>query len=261
MTRDEIPDLVPGMKDHCTRFWDENNTLSGDLYSLPLTDRALVRYPASTGGPNWGGGSYNPQTGYYFINTQNAVRYSPPSPTGDGHMTGRTQRQPNPRREVGPEAPTSRRGGGGDEGGGGGQAAGFNFRTPEGVTLSCGATPWGELVAVDVPNKRIAWRVPLGRTESLGALGDQTGTRNLGGNITTASGLVFIGASNDRRFRAFDAKTGQKLWETELEASAHSTPISFMGQDGKQYIVVAAAGGTSAGSATMSDTLVAFRLP
>ena len=87
------------------------------------------------------------------------------------------------------------------------------------------------------------------------------GTRNLGGNITTASGLVFIGASNDRRFRAFDAKTGQKLWETELEASAHSTPISYMGQEGKQYIAVTAAGGTSAGGLTMSDTLVAFRLP
>lgn len=260
MTRDEIPDLVPGMKDHCTRFWDDNQIVSGDLYSLPLTDRALIRYPTSTGGPNWGGGSYNPQTGFYFINTQNVPRYSPPSAKGDNHMTGRSLRGPGSRREVGPDVPNTRRRGG-DDGEGGGQATGFNFRAPSGVTLSCGATPWGELVAVDIPNKRIAWKIPLGRFEALGATGDKAGTRNLGGNITTASGLVFIGASNDRRFRAFDAKTGRKLWETELEASAHSTPISYMGQDGKQYIVVAAGGGTSAGGPTMSDTLVAFRLP
>ena len=82
----------------------------------------------------------------------------------------------------------------------------------EGVYLSCGATPWGELVAVDVKQKKIAWRVPLGVTEVLGAAGEAVGTSNLGGNITTKSGLVFIGATNDRQFRAFESKTGKLLW-------------------------------------------------
>jgi quinoprotein glucose dehydrogenase len=79
--------------------------------------------------------------------------------------------------------------------------------------------------------------------------------------MATETGLVFIGATNDRRFRAFDAKTGRKLWETALEAGGAATPISYMGKDGKQYVVIAAGGGTSIGGARMSDAIMAFKLP
>jgi quinoprotein glucose dehydrogenase len=127
--------------------------------------------------------------------------------------------------------------------------------------LSCSPPPWGELVAVQVSTGEIAWKVPLGITESLGDKGLKTGAPNLGGNISTASGLVFIGATNDRRFRAFDGKTGKELWTTELDASGHATPMTFMGRDGKQYIVIAAGGGTAVGSKRVSDALIAFSLP
>jgi len=137
----------------------------------------------------------------------------------------------------------------------------FSFTTPDGVELSCGALPWGELVAVDVDAKKIAWRVPLGITEGIGPAGETAGTSNLGGSMATASGLVFIGATNDRRFRAFDARTGTKLWETTLDASGAATPITYMGKDGKQYVVIAAGGGTSVGRKVMSDEVVAYRLP
>ena len=90
----------------------------------------------------------------------------------------------------------------------------------------------------------------------------KSGTQNLGGSIATASGLVFIGATNDHRLRAFDAKSGAELWVTELPASGHSTPLTYMGQDGKQYVVTAASGGTAIGGGRpISDSLVAFRLP
>jgi len=121
--------------------------------------------------------------------------------------------------------------------------------------------PWGELVAVNVDEKKIVWRVPLGKTEELGPAGEHTGSDNIGGSMATESGLVFIGATSDRRFRAFDAKTGNLLWETQLEAGGNATPITFMGKDGKQYVVIAAGGGTPAGRKVMSDTVVAFRLP
>ena len=137
----------------------------------------------------------------------------------------------------------------------------FTFAARDGVYLSCGATPWGELVAVDVKDLKVAWRSPLGDIEALGAQGRNTGAPTLGGAITTRSGLVFVGAANDRKLRAFDSRTGRELWEGQLEASAHSTPITFMGADGRQYVVAAAAGGTSAGGLEMSDTLVAFALP
>ena len=71
-----------------------------------------------------------------------------------------------------------------------------------------------------------------------------------------------LGATNDHRFRAFDAKSGAELWVTELPASGHSTPVTYVGKDGKQYVVIAASGGTAIGGGRpISDALVAFRLP
>jgi quinoprotein glucose dehydrogenase len=67
----------------------------------------------------------------------------------------------------------------------------------------------------------------------------------MGGSMATAGGLLFIGATNDKRFRAFDTKTGKQLWETRLAMSAHANPISFRGKNGKQYVAVVA-GGASA---------------
>src|SRR5207249_6820734 len=85
------------------------------------------------------------------------------------------------------------------------------------------------------------WKAPLGK---LDGLKEKTGTPNLGGSIVTAGGLVFIGAAMDSRFRAFDAKTGEELWATELVASAHATPITYLGKKtGKQFVVIAAGGG------------------
>ena len=77
----------------------------------------------------------------------------------------------------------------------------------------------------------------------------------------TAGGLVFIGATNDSRFRAFDKHTGKELWVTKLPASGHATPMTFMGRKtGKQFIVIAAGGGNKYNK-VYSDSLVAFYLP
>jgi quinoprotein glucose dehydrogenase len=86
---------------------------------------------------------------------------------------------------------------------------------------------------------------------------------NLGGPIVTAGGLVFIGASNDKRFRAFDSKTGKELWVTKLEMSAHAVPITFQGRNGKQYVAVTAAGASALDDPmpTGSEALVVFALP
>jgi quinoprotein glucose dehydrogenase len=66
----------------------------------------------------------------------------------------------------------------------------------------------------------------------------------------TAGGLVFIGATNDNRFRAFESKTGKELWVTKLERSGNANPISYQGRNGKQYVSIVA-----------SDRLVTFALP
>jgi quinoprotein glucose dehydrogenase len=100
-------------------------------------------------------------------------------------------------------------------------------------------------VAVNVNTGDIAWRVPVGFVESLKAKGiTGTGALNIGGSFATASGLLFIGATTDRHFRAFESRTGRLLWDTELPASAHTVPMTFMGKDSRQYVVVAAGGGS-----------------
>jgi quinoprotein glucose dehydrogenase len=136
---------------------------------------------------------------------------------------------------------------------------GGRFWEPE-KRYSCNPPPWGELIAVNANTGDIAWRVPLGSFDELEQKGIKTGTPMLGGGITTAGDLVFIGATIDGYFRAFDARNGQELWKTKLEAPAHAIPSTYVGKDGRQYVVITAGGGGFLRS-PVSDAVVAFRLP
>jgi quinoprotein glucose dehydrogenase len=107
----------------------------------------------------------------------------------------------------------------------------------------CQKPPWGLLTAINVSTGDIAWQVTLGITDELPEGKKNTGRVNLGGSIATAGGLVFIGATNDRRFRAFDSKNGKELWSTKLDYSAISVPITYQGKSGKQYVAISASGG------------------
>jgi quinoprotein glucose dehydrogenase len=119
--------------------------------------------------------------------------------------------------------------------------------------------PWGTLNAVDMNTGEILWKVPLGEYAELTARGiPPTGTENYGGPIVTAGGLIFIGASADETFRAFDKKTGKILWQATLPFSGNATPSTYM-VNGKQYVVISAGGGKSGRPA--GGTIVAFTLP
>jgi glucose dehydrogenase len=122
-------------------------------------------------------------------------------------------------------------------------------------------------VAVELASGKIAWRVPLGTLEDeYGAAGKETGSTNIGPSLATRSGLVFIGATADERFRAFDAKTGKTLWETKMSASGVAGPMTYVGRDGRQYVVIAAGGPGTAAYLTnpqwgYRQLLVAFAIP
>ena len=120
--------------------------------------------------------------------------------------------------------------------------------------------PWGTLNAVDLNKGKIVWQIPLGEHPELAAKGiKDTGSWNYGGPILTASGLVFIGASNyDKKFRAFDVKTGKLLWETLMPASGNATPATYE-IGGRQFVVIAAGGGKRGGES--GSKYVAFALP
>jgi len=119
--------------------------------------------------------------------------------------------------------------------------------------------PWGTLCALDLNTAEVKWRVPLGEYPALVEKGIRnTGTQLFGGGIVTAGGLVFIGASQDEKFRAFDKETGEVLWEYQLPAGGYATPSTYE-IDGKQYVVIAAGGGGFQRTKT-SDYYIAFAL-
>jgi quinoprotein glucose dehydrogenase len=112
------------------------------------------------------------------------------------------------------------------------------FLDPDGYPAV--APPWGTLSAIDLNTGKTIWRVPLGEYPELVARGlKDTGCENYGGPILTASGVLFIGATIfDHKFRAFDSRSGQLLWETELPYAGIATPASYQ-IDGRQYVAIA----------------------
>ena len=109
----------------------------------------------------------------------------------------------------------------------------------------CQQPTWVSLYAFDLNTGDIRWHATLGEFDELKERGiPKTGTPNIGGSIVTDGGIVFIAATSDRKFRAFDRDTGEELWTAPLPASGFATPATYMGKtSGRQFVVVAAGGG------------------
>lgn len=121
--------------------------------------------------------------------------------------------------------------------------------------IPCVKPPWGTLAGIDMEKGAIKWQIPLGDAPYIPM---NLGMPGLGGPIITAGGLVFIAASLDDRFRAFDVETGKKLWEVKLPAGGQATPMTYS-INGRQYLVIAAGGYKDA--STRGDYVIAYALP
>ncbi|WP_193366485.1 membrane-bound PQQ-dependent dehydrogenase, glucose/quinate/shikimate family [Inquilinus limosus] len=131
--------------------------------------------------------------------------------------------------------------------------------------VPCNPPPWGTLTAIDLTTRRIVWQHPIGTTRDTGPFGLHdnlplpTGIFNIGGNMVTAGGLIFIGATADDYLRAVDEATGEVLWRARLPAGGQATPMSYA-VNGKQYVAIAAGGHSGLGTRT-GDSIVAYALP
>jgi len=229
--REELTDVTEQSRAFCSKLLDGAEI--GSLYT-PIGLTPTILFPGTNGGANWGGASFDPETYTLYVNSM------------DVGMVYRLVERPE-----GSELPYRARG-----------AATPNSRFWDPNLYPCQKPPWGHLTAIDLNTGEFRWRVILGVIDELLERGlPPTGTSNLGGSIVTAGGLVFIGATNDSRFRAFDKDTGRELWVTRLPASAHATPATYRGKrSGRQFVVIAAGGGNKYNK-VYSDALVAFALP
>ena len=234
-TKEDMYNRSPDHARFCQELFTANHMrIGGPFTPMPAggpDSENVLMFPSTLGGGNWGGVSIDPSQERLFVNVMHIGQWGHLEKRGDDYV--RTS-------SYGPYA---------------------RFWDRD-AKIPCQNPPFGELVAVDLKSGDIAWRSTLGTIAALEAIGvHNTGTLSLGGSIATAGGLIFIAATNDERFRAFDSKSGKVLWEAKLEASGHSTPVTYMGRDGRQYVALMASGGGGFFGGPASNTLVAYALP
>jgi glucose dehydrogenase len=249
ITKSDLADLTPEHAAYCQDLWEKNKMYNNGPFGVYGDDpnTMAVIFPGREGAGNWGGVAFDPHLGYLFGTTAfNAgqigrlVKLDQPNPRGGPY----DKSFPN-----GPSPYQSR------------------FWDPTNG-WPCIKPPWAEIFAVNAKTGDIVWRQPFGTVDALAARGfPNTGAPNTGPMVVTASGLIFIGGTNDGRFRAFDARTGKNLWTEKIDASAHTIPVTYMGRDGKQYVVIEAFGGPGIVAVNgyfndaPGDSVIAFALP
>ncbi|MEP7324443.1 MAG: pyrroloquinoline quinone-dependent dehydrogenase [Gemmatimonadota bacterium] len=199
------------------------------IFTPPSLEGTLV-IPSNIGGAHWGGVAIDPTRGVVVIPVNRVA----------------AEVQLIPREQVTREAAAQ------------GSRIGYQYTDMKGTPfymrrrillspgqLPCTPPPFGSLVAIDLNTGAGLWDVPLGTLPlPNGSLGPPAwGSPNLGGPMITAGGLVFIAATIDRQFRAYDVETGRELWRTALPAGGKATPMTYrIGTPGRQYVVISAGG-------------------
>jgi quinoprotein glucose dehydrogenase len=203
--------------------------------------KSTIQFPGGIGGVNWGGVAVDPTTGYVFAQAHDTSLVGWTEVKEDGQYSfdapGSTQAYdraaltlvttgPNAGKYTVTKGPFA------------------TFSAPvngkSGASLPCHKGPWAKLVAVNANTGEIAWQSVLGLNESLPEGKQLSGNAGSAGPTVTAGGLVFIGATSDRRFRAFDSKTGKEIWTMAIPANANANPMSYQGKSGKQYVAIVA---------------------
>ena len=247
MSRDDLVsgnETTPAHAKACEQFWDSVGGYYNDgpftpflLHARGTPLKFSIQFPGATGGVGWGGVAVDPKSGYVFVQTH------------DEPLTGWLEKKEEGGRYESAKLPYDRPVPGSITGTNGFSAP---IRDAQGkmVDVPCFKPPWSRILAVNALTGGIGWRTTLGLNLALPEGRQTVGGAGSAGPIVTAGGLVFIGATYDARFRAFDTTSGKELWAGRLEHMADAVPITYQPKDGKQYVAI-----------TASDTVVAFTLP
>ncbi len=212
----------------------------------PPSLRGSIEFPGPAGGANWGGAVVDPATQTLYVNQMRVPSVVQLMPRDEYEREKDSGKWTYPN-ELYP-------------------MKGTPYAVRRGPLLSplgapCNSPPWGTLTKVDLASGATVWESSLGTTRDQAPfpMWLSLGAPNLGGALVTAGGLVFIGATTDKFFRAFDARSGEEIWTERLPFTANATPITYrLRADGKQFVAIAAGGH---GWSQPGDALMAFALP
>ena len=227
---------TPESLEECRTLFE--NHRSEGIFTPPSLEGTLM-YPGNGSGTNWGSTAFDPVRGRLILNTSQLITLVQLFPAEEWDAERKRAEQEGVDYEFGRQ-----------------RGAPYAFKRRTLISsggMPCNPPPWGELAAIDVNTGDLAWKHPLGKW------GPIDGAWNSGGPIITGGGLIFIAATVDHAFRAFDIDNGAVLWETILPRAGISTPMTYT-VNGKQYVVIASGGHGKAGLA-VGDYLIAFTLP
>jgi len=197
----------------------------GGIHNLgpytPYSSKEIrVLFSGQQGGPNYGGVSVDPTANIVFVNTRDVAGLGRLDKSPEGDVDAYRRSSPLP-----------------------GRGSFYSRFWDPAKQLPCQQPPWSHLLAINANTGDVVWNVPLGTSDELEAKGmHDTGAMGQGGSIVTAGGLVFIAGTNDGRFRAFESNSGKLLWQTKLDTEGHTNPMTYMGGNGKQYVVIVSSG-------------------
>ncbi|HMN45858.1 MAG TPA: pyrroloquinoline quinone-dependent dehydrogenase [Povalibacter sp.] len=230
----------------CRRRIEERNY--GPIFTPP-SEKGTIFSPSMGGGPNWGGGAYDPASNIMVVPSNRVPAIITLVPRDKAELKA-SQAIEAGGPMIFPDA-------------------GSPFVPKIEPLLSplgapCSAPPWAALTAVDLVQRKIVWEAPLGSIENMMPFSPpwdmdfDLGTPGAGGLLVTGGGLVFIGYTLDNMLRAFDIRTGKVLWKAPLPAAGVGVPVTYEA-GGEQYVVIPA-GGHSMYQSTMGDSVVAYKL-
>jgi quinoprotein glucose dehydrogenase len=241
MTADEAWGVNEADRQWCR---DEISKLRTGPIFTPPSLQGTLQLPGNVGGMNWGGFAYDPVRELLVLPENRLAAEVRLIPRDQFSELASKERKLNGDWEFAPQK---------------GTPYGMMRRilvSPK--FLPCTPPPWSTLVALDMKNGERKWEVPLGKFSPKTPAA--WGSLSLGGPMMTASGLTFAAGTVDAAVRAFDTDSGKELWVGELPTSARSTPMTYRGTDGRQYVIVCAGGHGIEKLAPLGDYVVAFAL-